>query len=378
MQPSAGVTPEQVARPFRLRPFRALRLQDGRVGLPSSGRLLARPYRSVAKRMREWQERGQVRRDAEPGLYLHEYTVAGITVRGLVGALELSSAGGDAGMGGPAVLPHEGVHPEQVAELAERMHQMGMNPAPILLVHRGPAAVRSLVADLLAAPPQVCFTDHGGQQHRIWAITDPGQLAVIEEGLASSQALIADGHHRYAAYLQLRDSYPGTGWEQGLVMLVDHDDTPLFLGAIHRFLPGVTLDQLAAAAERVSGLRVARTRDSALGALDRDTLVVTDGEEWLTVGGVSTERTAVETFHHAILGGLASAPRVAHHHTVHGALREAATRPGLAVLLPAADLDSVVAASRDRLLPEKATSFQPKPHVGLLMRIVDDRSSWPT
>ena len=62
----------------------------------------------------------------------------------------------------------------------------------------------------------------------------------------ASRCLLADGHHRYAAYLQLQQANPGTPWDRGLAMLVDQDDTPLFLGAIHRTLPGTTLDELSA------------------------------------------------------------------------------------------------------------------------------------
>ena len=42
---------------------------------------------------------------------------------------------------------------------------------------------------------------------------------------------------------------------------------------------------------------------------------------------------------------------------------------GSAVLLPAPDVDLVLRiAGDDRLLPEKATSFQPKPSLGVLIR----------
>ncbi|MDP3891478.1 DUF1015 family protein, partial [Nocardioides sp.] len=218
MDTSAVVAPPFVAKPLRLHPFRGLRLTRGRVGTASSGRVFARPYHAVAQRLAEWQELGQVQHDATPAVYLHEYTVGGITVRGLVGALDLNQLG-SGGAAVPAVLPHEGVHPPQVRELAERMEEMDINPAPILLVHRGPTSVREMVTQLLGTPPSWRFSDRAGQRHRLWSITDPDRLATIDEGLAAGQALIADGHHRYAAYLRLRDAHPGTPWGRGLAML---------------------------------------------------------------------------------------------------------------------------------------------------------------
>ena len=56
------------------------------------------------------------------------------------------------GLDDRAVWPHEGIHPAQVGELASRMYEMGMNPAPILLVHEGPADVRALLRVVAAAP----------------------------------------------------------------------------------------------------------------------------------------------------------------------------------------------------------------------------------
>ena len=41
-----------------------------------------------------------------------------------------------------AVWPHEEIHPEQAGELADRMLQMDLNPAPILLVHHGAQGLR--------------------------------------------------------------------------------------------------------------------------------------------------------------------------------------------------------------------------------------------
>ena len=63
--------------------------------------------------------------------------------------------------------------------------------------------------------------------------------------------------------------------------------------------------------------------------------------------------------------------RVAYHHTAEAALE--AVGGGLAVLLPAPDFDQVQhTLSRGHLLPEKATSFQPKPSLGVLMRSLRD------
>ena len=155
------VTPPYLAGPLRLLPFRGMMLAASRIGDMASARAFVRPYREVAERLSRWEATGQVHHDPRPAVYLHEYSSGGITVRGLVGALDLSHRASTRAE--RAVFPHEGIHPLQVDDLAERMREMQVNPAPILMVHRGHAAVRSIVAGLLEGPPEHDFVDRGGQ-----------------------------------------------------------------------------------------------------------------------------------------------------------------------------------------------------------------------
>ena len=61
-----------------------------------------------------------------------------------------------------------------------------------------------------------------------------------------------------------------------------------------------------------------------------------------------------------------------------GELVEALGPDGVAVLMPAPSVDLVIEiAEADRLLPEKATSFQPKPSLGVLIRSLRDVPSEP-
>jgi len=373
MDDSRVVTPPYLAGPLRLLPFRGLMLAPGRIGDPASARAFARPYRDVARRLHTWEEQGLVRHDTEPAVYLHEYTSGGITVRGLVGALDISHRADS--RADRVVYPHEGIHPLQVAELADRMLEMQMNPAPILLVHRGHSEVRRIVQDVLTLAPDEHFTDRGAQTHRIWAIRDPERMAALDRALATSRAMIADGHHRYAAYVRLQQQDTSGAHDLGLAMLVDQDDSPLFLGAIHRVLEGATLADLeqAAASNGVGFER--RAEADAVAALAPEVLVATDGKDWATLHlTVPRNSAAVEVLHQSVLPGLGHQPeRIGYHHSVEEALTRLAVTGGIAVLLPAPDFDLVLRiVAADRLLPEKATSFQPKPHVGVLIRSLRD------
>ena len=367
----ATVVPPYVAKPLRLRPFRAVMLTPRSVGDPGAARALARPYRDATDRLDGWIDSGRAIRDDSPALYLHEYSAGGLTVRGLVGSLDVARRAHDTQT--RAVWPHEAVHPEQAAELAARMEQMDLNPAPILLVHDGTAALRDVVARVAKEEARWSYVDRAGQQHRIWPIRDGEALAAVEAALATGHCLLADGHHRYAAYLALQQDHPGTAWDTGLAMLVDQGDTPLFLGAIHRTLIGTRLPDLQRSAQALGATVAVLPRAAALAALGTDTLVATDGETWTTIRPRDAAgRVLVEWLHHDLVSSLGTVPAVAHHHSVEDALATAGSSSP-AVLLPSPSFDEVrTIVEAGRLLPEKATSFQPKPSLGALMRPVHD------
>lgn len=368
-----AVTPPSVAGPLRLEAFRAWRLAPAKVGEPSTSRTIARPSPRALDRLRSWEARGLLTADPAPALHLHEYTTEGITVRGLVGGLDISRGTSEAAE--RVVLPHEGIYPSRADDLADQMEHTGLDPAPIVLVQRSPAAVRRLLTEVRGEGPQHHFRDRAGRDHRLWTITDRRLRYEISRALAETTALIADGHHRYAAHLSLRDRPDGRPHRQALTMLVDQDDTPLFLGAIHRVLVGSSMDDVVRAAA-ATGLHVADVaRDRALARLVPHVLVATDGHRWSTLRPrLPVERPEVELLHARLVPALNRAPRsVTTVHSVDAALHTVRRRHGVAVLLPSPSLDEVFrCVLADRLLPQKATSFQPKPALGALIRWVHD------
>jgi uncharacterized protein (DUF1015 family) len=373
MESGLPTVPPYVAGPLQLLPFRAYSLAPRRVGDPASARAFARPYRGVPQRLETWRKRGLASRDEEPSLYLHEYSDSGLTVRGLVGCLELSHTASS-----PEecqVFPHEDVHPKQVGELASRMGTMRINPAPILLVHRGPASIREVSRKVRTGTPEREYIDHAGQQHRIWPVTEARQLEEIQAGLADARLLVADGHHRYAAYVALHEREPIQAHRSGLAMVIDQDETPLFLGAIHRLLHGVRFADLLTAASG-AGAEVRTIDESqAVAALAPDTIVLADGQRWATVRFEMPPGTAmVQLVDDLLMAGLPRRPtRLGFAHSVTQALEQ--VKPGrvTAALLPAVDLDLVMSVVRaGGLLPEKATSFQPKPSLGSFIRLLDE------
>lgn len=110
------------------------------------------------------------------------------------------------------VLPHEDVMPHIVADRVDLMRATSANLEPLLLTYRGDDGTAAGTAELIERtaerPALLATTTEDGVHHRLWSVTDRGDLAVIRGELSAHQALIADGHHRWATYRRLRAEHP--------------------------------------------------------------------------------------------------------------------------------------------------------------------------
>jgi uncharacterized protein (DUF1015 family) len=356
---------------------------------------------AAATRLRDWLASGVLGVDDAPALYVYEQQGDGWTQRGLIGLVAVGTG---------AVLPHEGVMPGPVAGRRELMKATQSNFEPILLVYNGGAGVgghggraapgdasrlTDRTADSLEPLAEAVTSD--GVTHRLWAVTDPVAVAAITTDLATRTALIADGHHRYAAYRELRAEVRRAGagagpWDYGLAFLVDADAYPLRLGAIHRVLPH--LDPASAARLAADAFTV--TEVPGAEAMERLTLAGQSGTAFLLAGG---DRfwllTDPDQYQLTAAMPAAASPRwraldasvmqelllaqlwsikdnerdVLISHDAGEAVQMAADSGGTAVICNPMPLTAVMElAAHGEKVPRKSTSFGPKPRTGFVLR----------
>ena len=349
-------------------------------------------YGRAAETLVQWRDSGVLRTDELPALYVYEQASATHVQRGLLGALALSPA--EDGI----VLPHENTMSDTVSDRLALYQAVDADLEPIFLVYAGGGAASAAVAGVDAREPLVDATLADGLRHRLWALTDEAELAAIAADLHPRSALIADGHHRYATYLQ-RQAATGTAGPDdfGLVFLVDSTAFGPEVHPIHRVLPGVDTADLArrtAIAAQVHDLD-GQDLDAALTALAEAggsgpsyLLVSGDGGTIRLVTELSAERVDeampadrsqawraldVSVLHHVLVtevwGLTDDTSTVGYEHDVDAALATAHRTGGTAVLLnptPAAAV-AAVAAEGERM-PRKSTLFTPKPRTGLVIR----------
>ncbi|MFF7182230.1 DUF1015 family protein [Streptomyces sp. NPDC008121] len=347
-------------------------------------------HRKAAVTLDRWLADGVLAPDPVPALYVYEQHGDGILQRGVIGALELSEPA--AGV----VLPHEDVMPHIVEDRAALMRTTAANLEPLLLTYRGDGdAAAEVIERTVQGEPLLSTTTEDGFCHRLWSITDPADLAAVSAGLADHQALIADGHHRWATYLRLREEHASPGpWNYGLVLLIDTARYPLRVRAIHRLLNRLPVaDAVAALGD---AFRVRRVEGPLPAAMEALASAASEGNAFLLAGDgafhlvdrpapellartVRTDRpeawrTLDATVLHAALldhvWRIPDAPEdIAYIHDTEAAVEQAERRNGTAVLMHPVREEVVRDLARQGVtMPRKSTSFGPKPATGLVLR----------
>ncbi|MGB8943347.1 MAG: DUF1015 domain-containing protein [Streptomyces sp.] len=346
----------------------------------------------AAETLRAWLARGILAPDPEPSLYIYEQRDGSILQRGVIGALRLSEA--DEGI----VLPHEGVMTHVVEDRAALMRTTSANLEPLLLTYRSngdATGATAVIERTVTHEPLLSTTTEDGFSHRLWAVTDPADLAEIQSDLARHQALIADGHHRWATYLRLRSEHPSSSpWDYGLVLLVDTARYPLRVRAIHRYLHRLPVpDALAALA---GSFRVRTVEGPLPHALEALADAAAEGNAFLLVGDGAFHlidrpdpdllartipadppeawRTLDATVLHSTLldhiWQIPDAPEhIAYIHDTGATVEKAERDGGTAVLMHPVREEVVRDLARQGVtMPRKSTSFGPKPASGLVLR----------
>ncbi|RPF39822.1 uncharacterized protein (DUF1015 family) [Streptomyces sp. Ag109_G2-6] len=362
-----------------------------RLILPQAGTPAAR-NEQAARTLSDWLAQGVLSADPQPALYVYEQRRAGLLQRGVIGALALSTAADG------IVLPHEDVMPDVVTDRAGLMRATSANLEPLLLTYRGdgPGAGADAVVEATAArEPLLSTVTEDGFRHSLWAVTDPAELDVVTADLAHRQALIADGHHRWATYLRLQEEHGSpTPWDFGLVLLVDTARYPLQVRAIHRMLRRLPLSEALAKAEgsfrirpvdgplplALEALADASERGNAFLLTGDGTFhLVTDPDPALLERTVRRDRPEAwrrldaTVLHASLLDALWQVPdapdHIAYIHDAAATVAMAERHGGTAVLLHPVREEVVRDLARQGVtMPRKSTSFGPKPATGLVLR----------
>jgi len=331
----------------------------------------------VAERLAAWRRKGVVHHDAMPALYAYAHHAADRRLLGLVAAVSLPEPDDE------RILAHEQVGDAAVTRHVSLLEATSGQPEPVVLVHQASDSFRALLAEQIVRQPTVSFRD-GLSEHHLWRLSDPRTIAALTSSAGSQQLLIADGHHRYAAFGHYRDAREHAAfapWRYGLAMLVDAGDSGLSVDSIHRVVHGLGWEALGTTPHLI--VRTLANHEAAQTYLTdvstpRGSCVITDGARWVAAAPRRADvdasdpsgQLAVTHLHGSWLAAWqVEGTAVDYIPEVVRAVHHARRSGGLAILLPPPPLEVVYEAARQGcLLPPKATSFGPKPRIGLVLR----------
>ena len=351
----------------------------------------------AAAMLAEWCAHGVLDRDDRPALWLYEMTSPGdgAATTGWLGAVGLP------GPGSAAVLPHEDTYPLAVEGRRALLAATATDLEPIVLAHDADPEVAELTASARDGAPTLEVADDDGVLHRLWRVIDEALLTRLRAALARTGAVIADGHHRFAAAranARLQPDLPGG--DAVLALVTPMGPGGLRVDAIHRVVPDLRLD--AAVGSVVNAFRVDEVATSGpdgtvaaigrwLAAPGRGEFLLSDGTRVVRLSAPAPSVVAavpaeappawrgldVVLAHHGLLTGLwhrrDDPDSVLIAHSVDEALRTARERAGVALLLkPPSPADVAAVARAGARMPRKSTLFVPKPRTGLVLRPLAD------
>jgi uncharacterized protein (DUF1015 family) len=355
------------------------------------------PAELARETLLRWEDEGVLVRDADPALWLYEMLPSGDApaTRGWLAAVRLPSAGSH------AVLPHEDTYAPAVEGRRALLAATRTDLEPIVLAHDPEPALVDLSARVRAVAPDLQLEDAEGVLHRLWRVGDPASVDAVTAALSRTHAVIADGHHRFAAAQAHHRAEPDAeGADAILALVTPMGPAGLRVEAIHRVVPDLALDAAVSAA--APGFAVEELDTGSGTALEllsspairgwlhergEPEFLLTDGSRVIrlsrpsatVVGAVPAEAPAewrgldVVLAQHGLLDSLwhrrDDPASVLVAHDVVEAVRAAVARDGTALLLRAPSPTDVADVARaGARMPRKSTLFVPKPRTGLVLR----------
>jgi len=352
------------------------------------------PYTHAARLLQRWKEDGVLVRDARPAVYALDQIDEHGSRRGMICLVRLADLDSD------EVRPHEAIREASTLELHT---QLAATKTQLSLVMAIVPDRQGVLADFLArrvGRPLLDVVDGAGTRCRLFSEEDPALHLELHAALKDECAVIADGHHRWAAALRHQETLTTKATRESpsdyaMVLLVPVREEGLRCGPSHRVLTDpltpvqsrelelllrpfdevpLAPDELDGFLATEGGIRLVLALPGRLrGLVLRDETALQDMPEalrgvdaavadallldWLASAGdaLSTQRSGSAVGHNR-----ASAAEVAGR-TVAGEL-------GLSILLrPVKPAQVLAAAEAGLCMPPKSTNFVPKPTKGLVM-----------
>jgi uncharacterized protein (DUF1015 family) len=194
-------------------------------------------YTRAAKLFAEWLQTGVLKRDTADSIYgyIQDFQIGGRKVQrfSFIALAKLEELG-------KGVRPHEyTLEGPKIDRLNLRRATKASFGLVFMLYQDGQTIADKIIQKAAKQKPLIDFTDEQNVRHRLFAITDAGDIDAIKKMIAPKTCIIADGHHRYETALNY---YKETGEPSAqfvLTAFVNTRQKGLFILATHRLIQNV-------------------------------------------------------------------------------------------------------------------------------------------
>jgi uncharacterized protein (DUF1015 family) len=377
--PYDQISPETQDRLYAMSPHNIVR-----VTYPKDA---ADKYRDAREALDGWLADFVWAREEWPAIYPYHqtYTVDGrpVTRAGFVALGEVS----DYARG--VVLPHERTHAGPKRDRMQLLEATAADIGLLFMLTADPGGELRRATTPVGEPIAEA-RDLKGELHRLWRLTEEATVSRVRELMATRQAIIADGHHRYETAVAYAERYPAARYK--LMAFFALDAPGLTILPNHRLVhdvQGFDFDDLVQMAAR--WFDVAPLADPSTAELENRAIAVVSGPDaallrlkpgarnliaWPEKTSAAWRGLAVSILHEGLLRpllGITDAKLEAKTHVDYTADRAEAiqlARDGkcqaafLIAPTTAEELQAVVRGGE--LLPQKSTHFYPKLLDGLV------------
>jgi uncharacterized protein (DUF1015 family) len=191
------ISPEEQEKLYRKSPYNFVRLDFSQE--PD-------PYAAVAELLANWQAEGIFERDQEPAIYfaVHKFALKDGKIKERQGFYALTQL---QDFSNGEIRPHEKTLEAPKHDRLQLMLASHAQLSSIFALYSQPKGSinRILSEQTEGKAPFIEVKLDGGDECRLWRITDPALIREIHREMREQRLVIADGHHRYEATLRYRD-----------------------------------------------------------------------------------------------------------------------------------------------------------------------------
>ncbi len=216
-----------------------------------------RVYKKAAENFNNFMEKGYLIQDNEPYFYIYKQIMGNHSQIGFVGVASVEDY--EKGI----IKKHELTREEKEIDRTRHILSLNAQAGPVFLVYRKneSESLNSILESVEKESPEYDFTSSDGVRHIFWVIKDKALINSIESAFEKIPYLyIADGHHRSAAALRVRnikmkENKNHTGKEPYnffLTVIFPHDQMNIMAyNRVIKDLNGFTVEEILKRMEKV-------------------------------------------------------------------------------------------------------------------------------